>query len=48
MVSLVDLDTEWEVEAAKMAQYYSGTRVTIAVDSSPDSTTPFLSQRAER
>ncbi|KAM6511367.1 hypothetical protein FALCPG4_016372 [Fusarium falciforme] len=43
-----DDDTDWEVEAAKMAQYYSEARITIAVDSSPDGTTPFLSQRAER
>lgn len=40
--------TEWEIEAAKMAQYYSEARITIAVDSSPDGTTSFLSQRAER
>ncbi|EEU35183.1 uncharacterized protein NECHADRAFT_53332 [Fusarium vanettenii 77-13-4] len=43
-----DDGSDWEVEAAKMAQYYSEARVTVAVDSSPDGTPPFLSNRDER
>ncbi|KAI8711550.1 HET domain-containing protein [Fusarium sp. LHS14.1] len=43
-----DDGSDWEAEATKMAQYYSEARVTIAVESSPDGSASFLSQRDER
>lgn len=43
-----DDEQDWEVESAKMAQYYSLAHLTIAVETSPNGTVPFLREREER
>jgi len=42
-----DSKEDWEVEAAKMAQYYENALVTLSVECSPDGTVPFLVERAD-
>ncbi|KAF4983720.1 hypothetical protein FZEAL_936 [Fusarium zealandicum] len=39
---------DWQIESAKMAEYYSGAHLTIAVESAPDGTEPFLRESKER
>ncbi|KAM5362611.1 hypothetical protein ACJZ2D_012440 [Fusarium nematophilum] len=39
---------DWEIESAKMAAYYSQAYLTIAAESSPDGTVPFLEEPTER
>ncbi|RSL85424.1 hypothetical protein CDV31_016566, partial [Fusarium ambrosium] len=43
-----DDKVDWEIESAKMAQYYSRAHLTIAVETSPNGTVPFLRERNER
>ncbi|KAJ4201437.1 hypothetical protein NW759_015624 [Fusarium solani] len=43
-----DSKRDWEAESAKMAQYYSQAHLTIAVETSPNGTVPFLRERDER
>ncbi|KAF4460514.1 HET-domain-containing [Fusarium albosuccineum] len=39
---------DWEIESARMAQYYSNAELTISAESSPDGTVPFLKEIHER
>ncbi|RTE75713.1 hypothetical protein BHE90_009844 [Fusarium euwallaceae] len=39
---------DWEIESAKMAQYYSLAHLTIAAETSSNGTVPFLRERDER
>jgi hypothetical protein len=42
-----DSKEDWEVEAAKMAQYYENAVVTLSIECSPDGTVSFLAERAD-
>ncbi|KAF5008775.1 hypothetical protein FDECE_4966 [Fusarium decemcellulare] len=39
---------DWEIESAKMAQYYSNAELTISAETSPDGTVPFLQEIQDR
>ncbi|EEU35871.1 uncharacterized protein NECHADRAFT_99468 [Fusarium vanettenii 77-13-4] len=43
-----DDERDWEIESTKMARYYSGAHLTIAVETSPDGSVPFLRESDDR
>lgn len=45
MCIVQDDPTDWEIESAKMHQYYSQTFLNISIASSPNLRTPFLTDR---
>ncbi|RSL53882.1 hypothetical protein CEP51_014809 [Fusarium floridanum] len=43
-----DDERDWEIESTKMARYYSGAHLTVAVETSPDGSVPFLRETDDR
>ncbi|RSL58100.1 hypothetical protein CEP53_006270 [Fusarium sp. AF-6] len=43
-----DDERDWEIEITKMVRYYSGAYLTIAVETSPDGSVPFLRESDDR